>query len=313
MARSIAGLLLIIHTALTLVLQLASLAVPSLASWLGSDSLIGLVSRSVIMQGGLILLPVLMIIVLKNIPAEQIAGGRRQPSSLILAAVIGVPAAVVFQGLNNLCLYFLVRFGWELPKSSGISDRFSTDLWQQSWQVILIILLIRVMTPAVIEELMFRGVIQGSLLARGSAATAIFWQAVAFSLFHNDPLFILPPLLAGLLLGYLRYNSNSLLPSMIAHTSLNLTLLAIAPILPRLTAQYLRISTQTSLSLFYASLIATFVAAVALVPLLALISRMKQADSTDDQLLVIFPGDWKFALALLMLLATMMVTYYHSI
>jgi hypothetical protein len=179
--------------------------------------------------------------------------------------------------------------------------------------VIAVIVLIRVLTPAVIEELMFRGVVQGSLLTRGAPAAAIFWQAVAFSLFHNDPLFIVPPLLAGLLLGYLRQNGNSLLPSMVAHTSLNLTLLVINPILPHLTAQYLRISTQTSLSLFYASLIATFVAAVALVPLLALVSQLKRANGQEIQPLVIFPGDWKFALALLMLIVTMMVTYYQSI
>ena len=313
MWRSAAGLLLIIHTTLTLILQLAALAIPGLAQWLGSDTLFGLVTRTVLMQGGLILLPTLLLIVLQHLPAEMVAGDRSRPSSLMLAAIIGVPAAVVFQGLNNLILYFLVRFGWELPKVNAIADRYSTGLWQQSIQVIAVMVLIRVLTPAVIEELMFRGVVQGSLLSRGAPAAAIFWQAVAFSLFHNDPLFIVPPLLAGLLLGYLRQNGNSLLPSMVAHTSLNLTLLVISPILPRLTAQYLRISTQTSLSLFYASLIATFVAAVALVPLLALVSQLKRADGQEIRPLVIFPGDWKFALALLMLIVTMMVTYYQSI
>ncbi len=313
MKRSTAGLLLIVHTSLTLILQLSAMAIPDLAVWLGSDTLVGMVSRTVLMQGGLILLPSLAFIVWQRIPAESVAGGRSRPSSLMLAALIGVPAAVVFQGLNNLILYFLVRFGWELPKVNTAADRYSSGLWQQSAQVILVIILIRVLVPAVIEELMFRGVVQGSLMTRGAPASAIFWQAVAFSLFHNDPLFIVPPLLAGLLLGYLRHNSESILPGMVAHTSLNLTLLAISPILPRLTAQYLRISTQTSLSLFYASLIATFIAAVALVPLLALVSHLKPANEQANPQLVIFPGDGKFALALLMLIVTMMVTYYHSI
>lgn len=313
MKRSTAGLLLIVHTTLTLILQLAAMSIPALAAWLGSDTLLGLVSRTVLMQGSLILLPTLAFIVLQKIPAEAVTGGRSRPSSLMLAAVIGIPAAVVFQGLNNLILYFLVRFGWELPKLNAAADRYSSGLWQQPVQAILVIILIRVLAPAVIEELMFRGVVQGSLMVRGATGSAIFWQAVAFALFHNDPLFILPPLLAGWLLGYLRQNGESILPGMVAHTSLNLTLLAISPLLPRLTAQYLKISTQTSLSLFYASLIATFVAAVALVPLLALVSHLKPANEAESPKLVLFPGDVKFALALLMLIATMMVTYYHSI
>ncbi len=316
MNRAAAGILLIIHTVLTLALQLATLASPGLSRWLVQGSLAGLVGRAVLMQGGLILLPTLFVMLLDHLPAQAILGGRARPGSLILATVIGVPAAVVFHGLNNLTIYFLLRFGWQMPGPDR-QDVYSSEIWQQSWQVILILVMVRVLAPALIEELMFRGVIQSSLGNQAPASLAIFWQAMAFMLFHNDPFFLLPPFLAGLLLGYLRHNGGSLLPSVLAHASLNLTLLALSPVLPRLTAQYLNLPARSTQSIFYASLIATFVAAVALVPLLALLARLQavpaRQDWPDRTLRLALPGGLLFALALLLLLATIGVTYYQSI
>ena len=338
MTRKAAGTLLLVHTVLTLLLQLSALAIPDLQAWLGLPTLSGLVTRAVLMQGALIFLPSLVIIGLYKLPAEAIIGGPSTPSSLILAAVVGVPAGVVFQGLNNLMLYLIFQLGWTVPAAATSTDRWSADLWQQTLPVMLVLITVRVLTPALIEELMFRGVIQSSLRSSGnlSGTTVIFWQALAFALFHNNPLFLLPPLLAGLLLGLLRQNGNSLLPGIIGHLSLNLTLLLIAPLLPQLTAQYLNLSTQSASALFYASLIATFVAAITLIPLVALISQLQPpnegaaswqqasaAQARQTGLVPVgksgqrkpasWPGDWKFALALLMLLVTMMVSYFQAV
>ncbi|NCA98201.1 MAG: CPBP family intramembrane metalloprotease [Clostridia bacterium] len=317
MNRTAAGTLLIIHTILTLALQLAAMAQPSLTSFLTQSSLRGLVSRAVLMQGGLILLPTLLVILIDHLPAQDIWGGRSRDGSLILAAVVGVPAAVVFHGLNNLSIYFMLRLGWRLPRPDS-SDDYLANLWQQPWAVTVVLILIRVLAPALIEELMFRGVILTSLWAQLAPGLAIFWQAVAFALFHNDPFFLVSPFLAGLLLGYLRLHGGSLLPSMIAHASLNLTLFVLTPLLPRLTAQYLNLPTRSTQSIFYASLIATFLAAVALIPLLALLGRTQyklptRLPRSSQAAHVSMPGGLLFALALLMLLATIGVTYYQSV
>ncbi len=319
-----AGGLLLIHTFLTLLLQIFAMAVPSLQAWLGSSSLFGLVTRAAVMQGLLILLPTVFVIVRSHQPAAEITGSRSTPSSLILAAAVGIPAGVVFQGLNNLMLYLLSQQNRAKWVNTAAPDPWSTDIWQQSSQIVLILLIVRVLTPAVVEELMFRGVIQGNLRTRLTPVSAIFWQAVAFALFHNNPLFLLPPLLAGLLLGMLRQNGNSILPSMIAHLSLNLTLLAISPLLPSLTAEYLKLTSRSSATLFYASLIATFIASIALIPLIVMISHLRpdlqsggrtnaHSPYESGSARRLIPGDWKFALALLILLVTMIVTYLQRI
>lgn len=316
MNRAAAGTLLIIHTVLTLALQLAARAQPEWLSWLTEGTLKGIVSRAVLMQGGLILVPTLVIIFMDHMPAQEIFGGRSRDGSLILATVIGVPAAVVFHGLNNLSVYFMVRLGWRLPWPDH-QDAYLTDLWQQTWPVIGTLIVIRVLAPALIEELMFRGVILSSLSSQIAPGLAIFWQAVAFALFHNDPFFLVSPFLAGLLLGLLRTRGGSLLPSILAHASLNLTMLLLTPLLPRLTAQYLNLPTHSTQSIFYASLIATFIAAVALIPLLALLGRLQTrlpagaaASSSEHPSLL---GGLLFALALLLLLVTIGVTYYQAV
>jgi hypothetical protein len=318
MTSGTAGTLLLIHTLLTLALQLTALALPESAVWLAGNSLTAQVLRTVVMQGGLILLPTLAIILYGRLESDQVVGGRSRAGSLILSAVIGLPAAVVLQGLNNLLLYALLRMGWAMPTpaaSSGqlFTPRLADDLWNQSLRVILVIVLIQVLVPAVAEELMFRGVIQGSLNVRGRAGAAVFWQAVAFALFHTEPLFFLPPLLAGLLLGFLRLQGNSLLSSLLAHASLNLSFLAITPILPRLTAQYLSVSMQSTSSLFYASLIATFVAAVTLVPLLLVLGSQTTRFASVAKRGRLYPGDFKFTLALLALIATMFLSYFQAV
>jgi len=317
MNRTAAGTLLIIHTVLTLALQLAAMAQPSWTRWLTQSSLQSLVSRAVLMQGGLILLPTLLVILIDHIPAQEVWGGRSRDGSLILAAVIGVPAAVVFHGLNNLSVYFMLRLGWQLPGPDS-SDDYLVHLWQQPLTVAGILILVRVLAPALIEELMFRGVILSSLGAQLTPGLAIFWQAVAFALFHNDPFFLVSPFLAGLLLGFLRAHGGSLLPSILAHASLNLTLIVLTPLLPRLTAQYLNLPTRSTQSIFYASLIATFLAAVALIPLLALMGRLQNKlparfPGSGQAAHVSLPGGLLFALALLVLLATIGVTYYQAV
>lgn len=324
MSHRNAGSLLLIHAGLSILLQLTILALPAFQGWLGSSALMGLVIRMVIMQGALILLPTLFVLFSSRQPAAEVTGGRSTPSSLILAAAIGVPAGIVFWGLNHLILYLVSQLGRIGLVSSTDSDTWSTQLWDQSAKVVIVLIIVRVLAPAVIEELMFRGVIFGSLKHLFSPFWVIFWQAVAFSLFHNDPLFSLPPLLAGLLLGLLRQNGNSILPPMLTHVTMNLTLLAISPLLPRLTADYLNLSSRSFASLFYASLIATFIAAVALIPLIAMLMHLKpaQQEASETRSLAVaniesvpavLPGVLRFALALLVLLVTMVVTYIQRL
>lgn len=308
---SAAGLVLFSHAVIYLLWLILQKNLPNL-TFLGNEvSLRAYVSGGLLAQGLLVLVPTILIMILLRLPAAEIAGGRPRAGSLIIGVMIGIPAAVVFQGLNNLLIYALVKGGVSLPEPSSPVTFLSGDLLAYSWPLLLLIAIVGMVLPGICEELMFRGVMQTAMHSTGAVISAVFWQAVAFALFHADPLFWLPPFLAGLMLGFIRLKSESIFPAILAHISLNLSLLAINPLLPRLTRQLIARSSSQATSLLYASLIAACVAAVALVPLIVIIGQQRLQGKKTRKKLRPFPFDWFFVAACLLLL-TVIIWNFRS-
>ncbi len=84
--------------------------------------------------------------------------------------------------------------------------------------VLLFNLLVVAVTPALCEELFFRGALQTTLI-RGlrNPHLAIWIASFVFSLFHGDVYGLVPRWLLGLLMGYLYYYSGSLLVNVLMH------------------------------------------------------------------------------------------------
>lgn len=70
--------------------------------------------------------------------------------------------------------------------------------------------------PAITEELLFRGALQGLMRPSGSAA-AIFAPALLFALLHLDLTQGLTAFVCGVFLGWLAERSGSILPGMLLH------------------------------------------------------------------------------------------------
>ena len=307
--RGIAGTLLLCHTLLHLVLIGLARVWQPLQDLLAGNRLQSYILGTLLMQGLLVFVPTVIIISFSRIPAEDLAGSKASPGSLFLALAAGIPAAVVFQGLNNLLIYLLVRGGIRLPATEAAPFLSITDLLNRPWPYIVLILLVIALIPAMVEELFFRGVLLSSLQSGGAVLSAVIWQAIAFSLFHTDALFLLPPFLAGLLLAHVRRHCGRIWPAMLTHLSLNLSALALAPLLPGLTQSILQDQSEQAASLLYASLIAACIAAVALIPLLILIGNINISRQPARHRFSLFPGDWKFALAILLQIVTMILIY----
>ncbi len=80
----------------------------------------------------------------------------------------------------------------------------------------------------VCEEFAFRGFLQSTLTRRFSFIPAVVVAAFVFGLFHFDPqlIYIISAMSAGLVLGYVYHHWNSYIVAAIAHSSVNLTVLA---------------------------------------------------------------------------------------
>ncbi len=80
----------------------------------------------------------------------------------------------------------------------------------------------------VCEEFAFRGFLQSTLTRRFSFIPAVITSAFVFGLFHFDPqlVYIISAVSAGLVLGYIYHHWNSYIVVTIAHSSVNLIVLA---------------------------------------------------------------------------------------
>lgn len=72
-------------------------------------------------------------------------------------------------------------------------------------------------SPAVLEEIIFRGALQGRLLALLGERTGLVVTAMTFAACHQAPAVILVHASIGLYLGWLRQRCGSLLPGMLLH------------------------------------------------------------------------------------------------
>lgn len=85
-------------------------------------------------------------------------------------------------------------------------------------------LLVVAIAPAVLEEMAFRGMLQGRLLALLGERAGVVTTAIAFAVCHGMPLALPIHFALGLYLGWLRLRAGTLLPGMLMHFVYNGTL-----------------------------------------------------------------------------------------
>ncbi|MCO8122459.1 CPBP family intramembrane metalloprotease [Stieleria sp. TO1_6] len=72
-------------------------------------------------------------------------------------------------------------------------------------------------TPAICEELLFRGYVQTRLTRALSPASGILISSLLFALFHLDWIHIMAVFPLGVYLGFITWRSGSILPAMLGH------------------------------------------------------------------------------------------------
>jgi hypothetical protein len=98
-------------------------------------------------------------------------------------------------------------------------------------QVVLSLLLLAVLAP-IVEELVFRGLIYGWIAGRWGTMAAFIVSSLAFAAAHFEPAHVVLVLPLGLLFGWMRRRTDSLLPSLASHILNNTFALLAAVYLP---------------------------------------------------------------------------------
>jgi sodium transport system permease protein len=143
-----------------------------------------------------------------------------------LRAALGLrlprPAFVVSAVLLGAAAWYPVTFAAAALQGSGDdpSSRALEELFRQllGGDVPLAVLLFVIaVSPAICEEVLFRGVLLRAFATAMRPRVAVLLTALLFGAFHMSAIRFLPTASLGLLLGALAVRSGSILPSMIVH------------------------------------------------------------------------------------------------
>ncbi|HSN03097.1 MAG TPA: type II CAAX endopeptidase family protein [Acidimicrobiales bacterium] len=138
-------------------------------------------------------------------------------------------AGGVLGRLWPLFILFLVAVGTHRgfgPNSASAPRLLGESPTNASGWLILIVL--TVVGAPLVEELYFRGLVQGAFSQRIGAIPSIFVTALIFSLVHLTSEGLAAPLALfpmALILGYLRHKTGRLAAGMIAHATFNASIL----------------------------------------------------------------------------------------
>ncbi|MBI4892235.1 MAG: CPBP family intramembrane metalloprotease [Acidobacteria bacterium] len=202
-------------------LALLLFAVVLVIAFYGSLSLIryGLPVTLVATQYGMFLLPCLLLVWAKGFDFTDTLALRRPTRPAVWGAVlIGLSAWTVAGGL-------LVRL---LPPPDSLMKAMERLLLLDDkpvplWQAFLLI----AVTPAICEELLFRGFIMSGFRRFGHWRS-IFAAALLFGLAHTSIYRLLPTMALGILFGFAVWKTRSIVPAIICHALNNGLMAALA-------------------------------------------------------------------------------------
>jgi sodium transport system permease protein len=148
-----------------------------------------------------------------------IALRRPHPQALLGAALIGASAWAGVAMLSE----------WLVPVPKEVLDQLRKALAPAEGQRGLLgNLLLVAATPAICEEVLFRGVVLRGLATRLAPSAAVVITGVLFGMFHLDVYRLLPTVTLGVLLSWVALESGSIVTSMVAHFLNNAILVTLA-------------------------------------------------------------------------------------
>lgn len=167
----------------------------------------------------LILLPAVVFARRAKQPLAQTLRWRRvDPMTAILSLCTGIGLWGIVASLDRLIKYLI---GIQGTVESG---EFQMGKW-------LLLLFVFAVLPAICEESLFRGAIQGTLRRSGSRR-AILVTAFLFAAFHLNPVPLVPLFVLGLVFGVMCWRTNSSIASMLAHFGNNAVAVSVPMLAP---------------------------------------------------------------------------------
>ena len=142
--------------------------------------------------------------------------------ALILLLAIPIVVTIIDFILNMI--YAVVWIGI-IGEPSANTD-LGTDWESSSIDIAFLFLSVAIVTP-IAEELFFRGYLLDAINRKHGDWTAIIWSSILFGLVHVSPFVIGSAFIGGIIYGWIRMRTGSLLPSIACHMMWNMLALVV--------------------------------------------------------------------------------------
>ena len=174
----------------------------------------------------LLLIPTLFLVRFASLTPYDFMRIRRADPRLFLFPLVGI-----FSLQQVLQIYLTFQERIPLPESiQKINDQFK-ELFEQAYKLLvsshsipelLFVILVVALIPAVAEETLFRGLVQGSFEEGLTPMKGVILTGVIFGAYHLNPFSFIPLAVLGIYLGFIVLKANSLWVSVAAHFYNNL-------------------------------------------------------------------------------------------
>ncbi|MGA9277979.1 lysostaphin resistance A-like protein [Ilumatobacter sp.] len=143
--------------------------------------------------------------------------------------LVGVPIGVVTQLILIPALYVPLRALWPATFDDAALSETAEDLVERADGGLIVLLFVLVVVGApIVEEVVYRGLLQKPLLAHFPPWAVVVGVAAVFALIHFRPVEYPGLFVAGLVFGVLAWRAGRIGPAVAAHIGFNATGLLLA-------------------------------------------------------------------------------------
>ena len=139
----------------------------------------------------------------------------------LFLAIVGM---IVLMQIGEIYLFFQSKIPIPQPfvpiiesMKKAIEEAFKLLIVARSVPEMLFVVLVAALTPAVCEEMMFRGLIQKNFTLAYGHKKGYVLAGTIFGLYHLNPFWVLPLIALGIYFSFLQYRSQTLILPIIVH------------------------------------------------------------------------------------------------
>jgi|GEM_PF-397766 membrane protease YdiL (CAAX protease family) len=141
-----------------------------------------------------------------------------------LILILAIPIVVTIIDFFLTMVYGIAWIG--IFGEPSTNTDLGTDWGSSSIDIAFLFLSVAIVTP-IAEELFFRGYVLDAINRKHGDWTAIIWSAMLFGLVHLDPFTVGQAFMGGIMYGWIRMRTGSLLPSIACHMIWNILALVV--------------------------------------------------------------------------------------